>query len=761
MFSIRMAGVPFDRLDSLSTPQTAASARAVVDSEIALRDVDAKGDLAGGKARHARLLSHLDQCLDAELSAARAALWIACREILPRYLVFGAGGIRELQQRLLRRTPLQAETLPPRNAKAGDRERHLLLYLQRVCAKNDTLSEFGPTSWGMIESAPLRFGRQPGIARRIVYLERWTAHVVAAALNADPDVRAEIAPRANPNGQRIAEGFYLPVTGVTHPLSALQRELLEKCDGKRPAHALRVDYAILDQLASIEVIRWQVEVPALHAQPMREIVKDIEHWRDTPARARWLRHLGPLADLARQFAVTEAVDDRVRMMDEARATLNALGAQQPPSQRFLYAATNPIGEDCSRDQNLGLPLEMADVFARDAAPWIDLWRDTYAFVASRVAESLRHLLSTVPGADSKAVPLPAFLQHCADQKLPLTSHGMVAPAVLAFQEIKAAFSRIVGSRIEAPEWELTPEDCSFVRRTFDYPAFDEYTYPSADLQISARSFQAAAKGDYEWIVSEFHPPVAMLHQCFFWNCPNPALLAQSMASTVFDRPNFHFGFFAADFTSHTTVRLFDGLPELTWFVAPQRGDPGWKAVVPADAEVYVEKNSGDVCLRERTSGRHLGSFARAWIIPLGFHPFHFGRAPHMPRLRCGSVIVQRRSWTVTLEEFPSGNFTGISRELVLALEKLRAARDLPRYIYIRPTERALRRSGAEGRDKDTKPVFIDLESYLFLEIFHRWLAKAGELEITEMLPDPEHLCWQEADGRRTFELRTLIVPRSS
>jgi hypothetical protein len=64
----------------------------------------------------------------------------------------------------------------------------------------------------------------------------------------------------------------------------------------------------------------------------------------------------------------------------------------------------------------------------------------------------------------------------------------------------------------------------------------------------------------------------------------------------------------------------------------------------------------------------------------------------------------------------------------------------------------------EGRDKDTKPVFIDLESYLFLEILHRWLVKAGEIEATEMLPRPDQLLWQEADGRHTFELRTQIVP---
>ena len=115
---------------------------------------------------------------------------------------------------------------------------------------------------------------------------------------------------------------------------------------------------------------------------------------------------------------------------------------------------------------------------------------------------------------------------------------------------------------------------------------------------------------------------------------------------------------------------------------------------------------------------------------------------------------------MTLEELGAGDFTGISHDLLLAVERLRAAKGWPRHIYIRPSEQALRRSGAEGRDKDTKPVYVDLESYLFLEIFHRWLTKAGELEVSEMLPDPDHLLWREPDGRRSFELRTQIVPRA-
>src|SRR5205823_3342269 len=260
--------------------------------------------------------------------------------------------------------------------------------------------------------------------------------------------------------------------------------------------------------------------------------------------------------------------------------------------------------------------------------------------------------------------------------------------------------------------------------------------------LEARSVEAVARGEYRWILAELHPPVALLHHGFYWSCPDKAALRKALAQTTKGCPSFHFGFFSADFTAATAVRMFDSVPDGTSFVAPQRGDRRWRIIPPAEIEVYVDDKNGDVCLRTRGSREYLGSFARAWVIPLGFHPFHFSRAPHMPRLRCGRVIVQRRSWTVTLSEIGTAKFNGISADLLLAIERLRAARGLPRFVYVRPTEQALRRSGAEGRDKDTKPVFVDFESYLSMEIFHRWLVKSGELELTEMLPDPDHLLWR-------------------
>ena len=679
IFLIRLAGVPFDRLERLATPETTNTARGLIVGQNKVQRDDEK-----------RLAASLER----ELEITRKSLLDFARTILPRYLIFAAEGMRDRISSLLGANANAA--LAPRNARARERERHLLLYLQRIAAKNDTFSEFGPSAWGKISRniSGVTLAPELGTAEREGFLERWTAHAIAAAVNADPE-------NSNP----------------------------------------------------------KLAVPALEPHAVRVLLDDIKNWPPGEAREKWLSILEGLVELPLKFAAAADIQDRQSILDQARIRLQSIGAESKQSDRFLYAATNPIGEECFRESHFEISERLIDEVPIQAESWIDLWRDSYAFIASRVAGGLRGVMEKA-GAKSGVMPLPAFMQACDAAKLSLTGPGLVAFAVMAFQEVKAAFRKRLQPHLNLSEYELTVEDCHVVRDNFDYPRFDEYTYPSADLQLAATAIEAIEHGDYQWILAELHPPIALLHHCMYWSCPDKQTLGLALASTTFSRPNFHFGFFAADFTAHTTVRVFDAMPELSNFVASQRANPKWKKISPADTEVYVDETTGDVCVRKIDNHEHLGSFARAWVIPLGFHPFQFGVAPHTPRLRCRKVIVQRRSWTVRADELIPGNYTGVSSNLVLAIEKLRAERNLPRFVYIRPTEQALRRSGAEGRDKDTKPVFVDLESYLFLEIFYRWLVKAGEIEVSEMLPDPEHLFWKEPDGRHSFELRTLVVPLS-
>jgi hypothetical protein len=660
-----MAGAPFDLVEQLATL---------------------------GSSKAARDQKDLAAVLDREIETARKFLHESVRTILPSYLLFSAEGMRE---RVTNWSEDKAGLLPRRNSRMRERERHLLLYLQRIATKNDTFSAFGPSAWGKIDEgvSGIMLAPEPGIAKREAFLERWTAHAIADVINADPD-------NSNP----------------------------------------------------------KLAVPALEPHAMEVLREDAEGWPLNPAREKWLWVLSELVELSTKFSATASIQDRQSILDETRKRLQSVGAEFKSSDRFLYAATNPIGEECFRESHFEINDRLIDEVTTDAAVWIDLWRDSYAFIASRVAAGLRGVMEKA-GSNAGVMPLPAFMHACEMAKLSLPGPGLVALAVMAFQEVKAAFRKRLQGYVDLSDYELTADDCHVVRDDFEYPKFDEYTYPSADLQLAASSTEAVEQGDYQWVLAELHPPVALLHHCMYWSCPDKPALRRALASTTFDRPNFHFGFFAADFTAHTTVRIFDALPQLSNFIAPQRANPKWRKILPSEAEVYVDE-TGDVCVRKIDNREHLGSFARAWVIPLGFHPFQFSLGAHTPRLHCGKVIVQRRAWTVTTNDLTPGKYTGVSSSLVLAIEKLRAEKNLPRFIYIRPTEQALRRSGAEGRDKDTKPVFIDLESYLFLEIFYRWLIKAGELEITEMLPAPDQLLWHEPDGRHTFELRTLIVPRS-
>jgi hypothetical protein len=219
LFLVRLAGVPEDLLDVLRTPEVleAARAAAAADAEldaavIALSNA-MKGNATLEDATQIRTLSrrHLPlppasqpRPFDAAIEHYHRALALAQERVA------GEAKIREeaivaVQARLVAVAGTQLTELAPfvgpglysalqydPSSVRSARTRLVTLsqYLQRIAAKNDTLSAFGPTSWGVIDENTRGFSiaPAPGITGRTVYYERWVCEALGRALGIEPPV---------------------------------------------------------------------------------------------------------------------------------------------------------------------------------------------------------------------------------------------------------------------------------------------------------------------------------------------------------------------------------------------------------------------------------------------------------------------------------------------------------------------------------------------------------------------------------------------
>ncbi|MEO8700895.1 MAG: lantibiotic dehydratase [Kofleriaceae bacterium] len=771
-----MAGVPFEALDRLATPRSIELARciALAETELdaiaiaalaTLREADparpakqverarrALGQrhalpkntaaLAPEVARYGdhlaaviALREALATTLADELAAARRALADAAAGPLRRYSVFSASS--SVGERLA------GDDSGDRGWRARAVDRLHLNYLQRTAAKNDTISEFGPTAWGRVDPGArgIALAPEPGIARRHVFLEKWVTGELAAAMTEDPEARLEAIPRIDPRGRLAGDRFLRDDLGTVRVLAADELAVLAALDTRSP---------ILQRLADDGVVIWRFEAPVLDADRARTLLADVRAWHDSPAKASWLPVVEAITGAPARFADADT-DGRLAIVAETEAQLAALGRTGKTRGRALYAATNPIGEDCVRECHFTLGGDVAAQFVGDAAPWLDLFRDTAAHAWRHVSRRLTELLASSP-----TTSLPGFLGHAERAGVPLAADGVARLANEAFREVQAVFERHFEARADAGELELTAEDYQLVRRHFAPPPAS--LWPCVDLQIAAASTAAVAAGDYQIVVGEVNSFCPVAAHVFFWGCPDRAAFAGELRRLSGDARACHANLGTLDRGNHVTFHW----PEIfgaDWTgVVADRLPSGYRTVAPGDASVVLVDGSLRV---HGPGGADLGALVPEWDMPfaLGIHPFVFRAGRHVPRLRAGRTILQRRQWTIALAELASGPYTGVAPALLGAVDRLRGDRGLPRHVFVRPSDRVMsERVSASGRDKDVKPFYVDLESYLFCEALHHRLVKYGELEVSEMLPAPDQLLWQEADGRRTFEMRILCGP---
>jgi hypothetical protein len=731
LMCVRLTGVPFDVLESLATPEVATAARRL----LALDEAPVS-DVELAAARRV-----LDERLEAAHEDARRKLWAHALAILPDYVAVQSPSMFE---ELERKRAGHADRRP---ADARRKERRLLLYLQRLCAKPETFGRFGPIAWARVDAAPVGVVLRPapGIARRKATVERWVVRAFIQAMNADPEVPAEVRPRIHPNGRLEGDRFVRHDTGVEIALEPGDAARLARCDGATPAWRLGEPEA-LRRLADAGVLIWALEPVALDPAPLDTLLADVRGFRDGGPKARWLPALEELAATERRFERETGAAERRRIDESVRATAISHGAK-PPGNRGLFQGRHAIYEDCYRDGDLRLGSDVVGGLMADVEPWLDLYRHTFSMAASSSYLRLRELHAGAPRRAGR-ISLAAFAAHCEAEGFSLRGRDPVKLAEDAFAQVKRDLAAAVAHRADAPVWRLTADECRAGQRA-GFPLVDEHASPSADFKLGV------ADGRPFWVLSELHLMRVMLYHA----CPDPAALRDALRRYVAGRPWFMPSrpeLFNR--SAHTTHEENDSVSPATAFVAPERPMPHWRTVPPSETDVVVLDEQHDVRLRVATTGEDLGSLVRTQFLNLGFHQFvPLSTPPHTPRVMLGGVVVQRRTWNIRWSELAVKASPRPSADGVLAVERLRAARDVPRWVFVRPPVAVLRRNVP---DKDTKSICIDLESTLGVDLFLRRLARYGELEVVEMLPAPDQLVWREPDGRRVFELRTACPRRS-
>ncbi|MEV0678600.1 lantibiotic dehydratase [Actinosynnema sp. NPDC050436] len=387
---LRSTGFPVDRLDGTTAPGAAEAADAF---------------LAGGD----------EAAFDAEFERALAAGSAVCRELaadpaLREAVTWQSTAALAALDGLLRADPDE-----PRRNKRRERERLVVRYWQRYCAKNETIGFFGPAAWATVDpdAPPLTTRPGPGLLRaRAVRFEHWALTAVARRLAEDPAVRRWLPPARHPHltvdeaGRRVLRPVQPPL-----PLAPADLAALVRCDGRRPAGSVIADlvdggvvrtaddgHLLLERLADRGLLSWHGDLPqgpgaedALHA-----LVAGIG---DPQARER------ARADLARLTTARDAVASAAGDPDRLAQALAGLDAEftavtgRSPRRREgrTYAGRALCFEDTARDVEVVVGGRLLADLAAPLALLLGAARWLTAELADAYGAALRELYDDLAG----------------------------------------------------------------------------------------------------------------------------------------------------------------------------------------------------------------------------------------------------------------------------------------------------------------------------------------------------------------------------
>ncbi|HEY0254189.1 MAG TPA: lantibiotic dehydratase, partial [Kofleriaceae bacterium] len=388
------------------------------------------------------------------------------------------------------------------DSKTREYERLVASYLQRYCAKNDTIGFFGPVGWATLDATTeSKLTPAPELCeKRTVYFEHWAVDKLAERMSQTPELREHIAPVRMPTVFLEGDVLHVPVA-KTNRLPPEIARLVRMCDGTRPAKAIAEElaeelggiqdvYDLLDELVDNKIVIWRLQVATAGFFPERALRMELAKLAPSDARTRaeaMLTELEHARDgVAAAAGTVEPLDAAMVILDELFVRLTGTDASRNAGK--TYAGRRTFFEDCRRGGELVLGRGFLD---KIAAP-LELITTSARWFSSRVAAEYRvvfrdHYRALVERTGSSQIDFIQFYTEL--QPLLSSQQGTLSPTVLRIrEELQARWTKILALPADTKRVVLRSEDLApLVREAFasDGPGWPMARHHSPDLMIAA------------------------------------------------------------------------------------------------------------------------------------------------------------------------------------------------------------------------------------------------------------------------------------
>ncbi|HEU0036705.1 MAG TPA: lantibiotic dehydratase [Kofleriaceae bacterium] len=661
---------------------------------------------------------------------------------------------------LLRRAPEQ------RDSKSRQYERLIASWLQRYCVKNDTIGFFGPVAWGTVGRAPHALRVRPGpqlLDKRTVYFEHWCIDAIAQVISREPALRPYMRPRRMPTVRIDGTTVHYPVAKTSELPPAFAR-LLVACDGSRTAGTIARDLVadralgieteddvlrMLEALADKHFVTWMFETPTVTQWPeqqLRALVEAIPPGASAAvaeARSRALSMLDQLEQGRRSIARAAGDPDALdRAMHGLEQTFVALTGQ-PATRKHgeAYAARTLVYEECRRDLELDVGARALDRLG----PPLALVLQSARWYTHQIARNYRGALVAAFEHAAGGARSVDYLTYWSHAKALFPERGRSELVLEANAGLQERWSSILA--IDPAERRVTRSSAAIAARVeaafaAPQPGWPGARYHAPDVLVAATGVDAIDTDTSLFVMGELHPATSTMHFLAQKEHPDPTPLIRARE---LDLPPLPWQVTAKEHASradHMWLSSHDVDIELgttrSWRPRDQ---------VIAVADLVVERAGDELVVRD-TAGRWrfdiVEFFGPHLSAAIATDFDMLPDATHLPRLAIDQLVVVREQWrppldSITFAAMPSG------------IEQFSAARawaralGMPRWVFVKIPE-------------EQKPMYVDFDSPIYVEILAKALRKASRVSLSEMLPSP-HETWlaDAAGGRYVCELRLLAV----